>query len=119
VRLENKQGRLERIYHHLDSFREEGKMSLHKSQILFFAGKHLQQVCVEILRLGQHRSLQANGRLAESCDYAKGCLMNCRPRVLSAGGESLTHLGRQTKVALGRLSWTQLTIVQWSTVVRL
>ena len=33
--LENKQGRLERIYHHLDSFREEGKMSLHKSQILF------------------------------------------------------------------------------------
>lgn len=96
VVLENKQGRLERIYHQLDGLRKEGKMSLHESQILhgllryscgFFAGKHLQQVCMELLRLGQHRTLQTNGRLDELCDYAKSCLMKCRPRVLSASGE--------------------------------
>lgn len=96
VVLENKQGRLERIYHQLDSFRKEGKMSLHESQILhgllryscgFFAGKPLQQVCMELLRLGQHRSLQTNGRLVEFCDYAKRFLMDCRPRVLRASGD--------------------------------
>ena len=53
VVLENKQGRLERIFNRLDAIRTRGCMSLHASQVLhgllryscgFFSGRHLQHV---------------------------------------------------------------------------
>ena len=72
--LENKQARLERIYSQLEAIKGQGHMSLHQSQVLhgllryscgFFAGRHLQQVCMEIVQLGHLRHLQTGGRLEE------------------------------------------------------
>ena len=68
-------------------------MSLHQAQVLhgllryscgFFAGKHLQQVCMEILRLGRFKHLQSRGRLQEFCNYAAECLSSCKP---TSGGD--------------------------------
>ena len=76
VVLENKQGRLERIFPQLETIKSSGKMILHQSQVLhgllryscgFFAGKHMQQVCMEVLQLGRSPSYQSRGRLAEFC----------------------------------------------------
>ena len=96
VILENKQGRLERIFSQLTSIKDEGRMSLHQAQVLhgllryscgFFAGKHLQQVCMEILQLGRFKHLQSRGRLQEFCNYAAECLSSCKPRVVTSGGD--------------------------------
>ena len=94
--LENKQGRLERIYSQLETIREQGQMTLHQSQVLhgllryscgFFAGRHLQQVCMEIVQLGRLRHLQTGGRLEEFCLCAKRALKSSKPKVLSATSE--------------------------------
>ena len=96
VILENKQGRLERIFSQLTSIKDEGRMSLHQAQVLhgllryscgFFAGKHLQQVCMEILQLGRFKHLQSKGRLQEFCNYAAECLSSCKPRVVKSQGD--------------------------------
>ena len=96
VILENKQGRLERIFSQLTSIKTEGGMSLHQAQVLhgllryscgFFAGKHLQQVCMEILQLGRFKHLQSQGRLQEFCIYAAECLSSCKPRVIKSQGD--------------------------------
>ena len=86
VVLENKQGRLERIFAQLDEIRAARRMTLHQAQVLhgllryscgFFAGKHMQQVCVEVLQLGKSITLQSRGRLEEFCQYAANCLKSC------------------------------------------
>ena len=60
ILLENKQSRLERIFLQLNEIKTAEKMTLHQSQVLygllryscdFFAGKHTQQVCMEVLKL--------------------------------------------------------------------
>lgn len=94
--LENKQGRLERIFNQLEAIRSRGCMSLHESQVLhgllryssgFFSGRHLQQVCLELVQLGVSRGLQTGGRLEEFCIYAEKALSACQPKVLSASDE--------------------------------
>ena len=96
VVLENKQGRLERIFTQLDEIKAAKKMTLHQSQVLhgllrhscgFFAGKHMQQVCMEVLQLGKSISSQSRGRLEEFCQYASSCLEACKPRRIRAGGQ--------------------------------
>ena len=93
--LENKQGRLGRVCSRLESIKKQGQMSLHQSQVLhgllryscdFFAGRHLQQVCMELLQLGNMRHLQAGERLEEFCLYASA-LKSSKPKILSATGE--------------------------------
>ena len=94
--LEKKQGRLERIFNQLAAIKGRDSMSLHESQVLrgllryscgFFSGRHLQQVCLELVQLGVHRSLQTGGRLKEFCDYAEKALSACQPKLLCARGE--------------------------------
>ena len=96
VVLENKQGRLERIFAQLDEIRTAKRMTLHQSQVLhgllryscgFFAGKHMQQVCMEVLQLGRSLTLQTRGRLEEFCQYASNCLEACKPRRIRSGGQ--------------------------------
>ena len=96
VVLENKQGRLERIYSQLETIKVQGQMTLHQSQVLhgllryscgFFAGRHLQRVCMEIVQLGNLRHLQTGGRLEEFCLYAERALKSSKPKVLSATSE--------------------------------
>ena len=96
VVLENKQGRLERIFQQLNDIKVAKKMTLHQSQVLhgllryscgFFAGKHMQQVCMEALQMGRSVSLQTRGRLEEFCSYATQCLEACRPRKIQSGGQ--------------------------------
>ena len=96
VVLENKQGRLERIFQQLKDIKTAKKMTLHQSQVLhgllryscgFFAGKHMQQVCMEVLQLGRSLSMQSRGRLEEFCSYATQCLEACRPRRIRSGGQ--------------------------------
>ena len=96
VVLENKQGRLERIFQQLEDIKTAKKMTLHQSQVLhgllryscgFFAGKHMQQVCMEVLQLGRSLSMQSRGRLEEFCSYATQCLEACRPRRIRSGGQ--------------------------------
>ena len=95
VVLENKE-RLERVFAQLDEIRTAKRMTLHQAQVLhgllryscgFFAGKHMQQVCVEILQLGKSVTLQSRGRLEEFCRYAADCLESCKPRKIHAGGD--------------------------------
>ena len=73
-------------------------MTLHQSQVLhgllryscgFFAGRHLQEVCMELIQLGNMRHLQTGGRLEESCAYATAALKSSKPKfkILTAAGE--------------------------------
>ena len=71
-------------------------MTLHQSQVLhgllryscgFFAGRHLQQVCLELIQPGSMRHLQTGGRLEEFCVYAESALKSSKPKVLCATGE--------------------------------
>ena len=96
VVLENKQGRLERIFAQLEEIKSACKMTLHQSQVLhgllryscgFFSGRHMQQVCMEVLQLGRSPAYQSRGRLADFCSYASSCLKACKPRKLRADGE--------------------------------
>ena len=96
VVLENKQGRLEHIFAQLDQIRAAKRMTLHQAQVIhgllryscgFFAGKHMQQVCAELLQLGKSITLQSRGRLEEFCQYAANCLQSCKPRRIKSGGD--------------------------------
>ena len=60
VTAENKPGRIDRLLENLSRIKTAGRMSLHEAQILhgllryatgFFAGKHLHQVCAEVMAL--------------------------------------------------------------------
>ena len=65
VTLENKPGRVDRILEKLSMVETEGRISLHDAQVLhglmryacgFFAGRLLQQVCGEVLSVGEPRA---------------------------------------------------------------
>ena len=58
--LSNKPGRIERLTSRLEEVKSQGRISLHESQVLhgllrystgFFAGRHLHQVCSELIQL--------------------------------------------------------------------
>ena len=96
VLLENKKGRLERIFAQLEAINPSGRMIFHQAQVLhgllryscgFFAGKHMQQVCMGVLQLGRSPSYQSRGRVSEFCHYALSCLKACKPRRLNAAVE--------------------------------
>ena len=85
-----------RIFQQLNDIKAAKKMTLHQSQVLhgllryscgFFAGKHMQQVCMEVLQMGRSISSQSRGRLEEFCNYATQCLEACRPRKIQSGGQ--------------------------------
>ena len=94
--LENKPGRLDRLQEHFQKVKLAGALPLHEAQVLhgllryacgFFAGKHLHQVCAEILSLGMAPGKKKLADLASFCDYACEMLGKCRPRTISAFGE--------------------------------
>ena len=96
VILENKPGRLDRIFENLSRIKAAGSVSLHEAQVLhgllryacgFFAGKHLHQVCSEIMTLGSQVGRTRTPQLASFCDYACEMLRQSRPRTLSAFGD--------------------------------
>lgn len=96
VTLENKPGRLDRLCEHFQRIKAAGTMTLHEAQILhgllryacgFFAGKHLHQVCAEVMSLGSASGRNKMAALANFCDYACDMLAKCVPRTLSAFGE--------------------------------
>ena len=96
VTLENKPGRLERLHEHLLKIKAAGTLSLHEAQVVhgllryacgFFAGKHLHQVCAEIMSLGMGSGKGRLSQLADFCDYACNMLRKSKPRTISAFGE--------------------------------
>ena len=96
ITLSNKPGRLERLQEHFLKIKAVGSLSLHEAQVLhgllryacgFFAGKHLHQVCAEIMSLGSSTGRNRLGHLTDFCDYACNMLRNSKPRTISAFGE--------------------------------
>ena len=96
VTAENKPGRIDRLLENLDRIKTAGRMSLHEAQILhgllryatgFFAGKHLHQVCAEVMALGSGAANRRLRDLTDFCDYATSALNSSKPRVLSAFSE--------------------------------
>ena len=96
VTAENKPGRIDRLLENLNRIKIAGRMSLHEAQILhgllryatgFFAGKHLHQVCAEVMALGSGAANRRLRDLADFCDYATAALKSSKPRVLSAFSE--------------------------------
>eukprot|EP00438_Fugacium_kawagutii_P005382 Skav230419 [mRNA] locus=scaffold726:5721:6758:- [translate_table: standard] len=92
VTLSNKEGRVERICQQLQQVKSVGKLSVHEAQVLhgllrfstgFFAGRHLHQVCSELLQLAGSDPRQ----LGSFVDYASTTLAMCRPRTLTVGFE--------------------------------
>ena len=96
VVAENKPGRVDRLLENLGRIRAAGRISLHEAQVVhgllryasgFFAGKHLHQVCAEVMAFGTGSSNNRLKDLAGFCDYATSALKGSRPRVLSAFSE--------------------------------
>jgi hypothetical protein len=96
VTAENKPGRIDRLLENLDRIKTAGLMSLHEAQILhgllryatgFFAGKHLHQVCAEVMALGSGAANRRLRDLTDFCAYATSALNSSKPRVLSAFSE--------------------------------
>eukprot|EP00435_Cladocopium_sp_Y103_P043481 s1078_g12.t1 len=94
--LENKPGRLDRLQEHLAKIKLAGRISLHEGQVLhgllryacgFFAGRHLYQVCAEVLNLVSGSSGGRLTNVADFCDYASKMLSQSKPRTISAFGE--------------------------------
>eukprot|EP00435_Cladocopium_sp_Y103_P001341 s4108_g1.t1 len=96
VVAENRPGRIDRLLEHLRKIRAANSISLHEAQVLhgllryacgFFAGRHLHQVCAEVMSFGTAASKGGRRNLSDFCDYASQALKDCKPRVLSAGWE--------------------------------
>ena len=92
----NKPGRLERLLEHFARVKQAGRISLHEAQILhgllryacgFFAGRHLHQVCAEIMAMGSGAVRSRSKDLSSLCDYAVSTLKASRPRTLTAFSE--------------------------------
>ena len=93
---ENKPGRLDRIKQHLAEIKQSGRITLHEAQVLhglvryfcgFFSGKHLFQVCAEIVNFMSASAVSRRANVADFCDYATEMLDQSRPRSISSGGE--------------------------------
>ena len=72
------------------------RISLHEAQILhgllryacgFLAGRHLFQVCAEVMALGSGQSKGNRRNLKDFCSYAAQALSSCKPRRLVANSE--------------------------------
>ena len=96
VVTENKPGRIERLKEYLDKLGKSGKMSLNEAQILhgllryscgFFAGKHLYQVCSEVVQFMSASAVNKRSNVSSFCNYASEMLSSGKPRVVSATGE--------------------------------
>ena len=93
---ENKLGRLDRIREQLTRIRQVGKISLHEAQILhgllryscgFFSGRHLFQVCAEIVNFMSASATSRRANVSDFCDYAADMLERSKPRTISSKGE--------------------------------
>ena len=93
VTMENKPGRIDRLLEHLKKIEMANRISLHEAQILHglmryacgsFAGRHLFQVCAEVMTLGTSSSKGNRRDLAGFCQYAAQALKCCKPRRLIA-----------------------------------
>jgi hypothetical protein len=96
VVTENKPGRLDRIREQLTRIKQAGKISLHEAQILhgllryscgFFAGRHLFQVCAEIVNFMSASATSRRANVSDFCDYAADMLERSKPRTISSAGE--------------------------------
>jgi hypothetical protein len=94
--MENKPGRIDRLLEHLKRVDTANRISLHEAQILhgllryacgFFAGRHLFQVCAEVMALGSGQSKGNQRNLKDFCSYAAQALSSCKPRRLVASSE--------------------------------
>ena len=94
VTLENKPGRVDRILEKLSLVEKDGRISLHDAQVLhglmryacgFFAGRLLQQVCGEVLSLGNPVLRSSTSAVRDFCSYAKTVISHCRPREIAVG----------------------------------
>ena len=94
--LENKPGRLDRLQDLLARVKAAGRLSLHEAQVVhgllryacgFMAGRHLHQVCAEIMNLGLNGRSSRLAQVADFCDYAADMLNRSKPRKLTALGE--------------------------------
>eukprot|EP00435_Cladocopium_sp_Y103_P067991 s171_g30.t2 len=93
---ENKPGRLDRLQEQLAKIRLAGKLNLHEAQVLhgllryacgFFAGRHLFQVCAEVMNLVSSPSSRKMSNIVDFCDYASEMIASSQPRKISAFGE--------------------------------
>ena len=96
VVTENKPGRLDRIRQNLAEIKQSGRITLHEAQVLhgllryscgFFSGKHLFQVCAEIVNFMSASAVSRRANVADFCDYATKMLDQSRPRSISSRGE--------------------------------
>lgn len=96
VITENKPGRIGRLKEYLSQLETSGKMSLNEAQVLhgllryscgFFAGKHLYQVCSEVMQFMSASAVTKRSNVSSFCRYASDMLSSGRPRVVSAAGE--------------------------------
>ncbi|CAJ1408832.1 unnamed protein product [Effrenium voratum] len=93
VTLGNKEGRIARLVERMGLAKTNGKMSVHEAQVLhglmrysvgFFAGRHLHQVCAELLQMGGSNDAE---QVASLVDYAVSILSISKPREISIGRE--------------------------------
>eukprot|EP00435_Cladocopium_sp_Y103_P045469 s290_g13.t1 len=117
--LENKPGRLDRLQQQLLRMKNAGKLTLHEGQVLhgllryacgFFSGRHLFQVCAEIMNLVSGSTGGRMTNVADFCDYAVDMLNQSKPRKLSAFGERRPFLIFTTGHGKAMLQG----LVQWS-----
>ena len=96
ITMENKPGRIDRLLEHLKKVEAANRISLHEAQILhgllryacgFLAGRHLFQVCAEVMALGSGQSKGNRRNLKDFCSYAAQALSSCKPRRLVANSE--------------------------------
>ena len=96
VVTENKPGCVDRLLEHLRKVEAANSISLHETQVLhgllryacgFFAGRHLHQVCAELMNLGAAAAKGDKRNVGDFCRYASNALLECKPRKLTAGLE--------------------------------
>ena len=94
--LENKPGRIDRLVALLENIRTSGSLTKHQGQVIhglmryacgFFSGKHLHQVCAEVLAISNSLSGGRPREVASFCDYAIQMLQSAEPRQVRAGLE--------------------------------
>ena len=75
---------------------DEGVLTRHQSQVIhglmryacgFFSGKHLHQVCAEVMAIGSAPSKKGPAEIRSFCDYAIQMLQTSRPRQIHCGFE--------------------------------
>ena len=90
---ENKPGRIDRLLQQLERIGLAKSISLHEAQVLhglmryacgFFAGRHLHQVCAEILALCSSSNKKSGRDISDFCSYAATALADSAPRQIMA-----------------------------------